>query len=154
MLASTVAMSSDESFEPVLEICLCANLRKLSRLVTRRYDSALRPMGMTAAQFAILSFLVGKQPQRHNGLATVLGMDPTTLTRNLQRLMKKGWIDVERAEDQRVRLIVLTPAGHSMQAQAQKLWTRVQTELASRLGVEQSSQFLQILEATADLIRD
>ena len=63
--------------------CLCFNLRKAARALTQTYDAALKPAGVTAPQFALLSTLAGYGPVSLSDLAAALGMDRTTLTRNL-----------------------------------------------------------------------
>jgi DNA-binding MarR family transcriptional regulator len=70
--------------------CACANLRRAARIVTQRYDQHLQPAGIKTTQFTLLQALTraGNISQGH--LGDLLGLDSTTLTRNLALLRRKG----------------------------------------------------------------
>src|SRR5260370_41963200 len=70
--------------------CMCASFRRASRTLTQLYDEALRPVGLRATQFTILQalFLAGEVSQ--GGLAQILAMDSTTLTRTLRIMAGRG----------------------------------------------------------------
>jgi len=136
--------------EPGIDICTCASLRKATRLVTQQYDAALRPAGLRATQFTILSVLMAKDQMRQSELAKVLGMEGTTLTRNLQPLLKKGWIRIDRDDDQRVRLISLTPGGKQVHNEAKPMWLQAQTYLVNQLGHGQWASLVASLKSTAE----
>ena len=80
-------MSTDQNIpdDPDIGVCACANLRRATRLVTQSYDAALRPVGLRVTQFTILAVLAKRGQMRQSKLADILGMDGTTLTRNLRR---------------------------------------------------------------------
>ena len=126
--------NGNNSSEPGIDVCACANLRRTTRLVTQAYDAALKPAGLRATQFTALSVLANNPEIRQSDLAELLGMDGTTLTRNLRILMKSGWIRIDRAEDQRVRLISITESGRRVLDRAVPLWRAVQAKLVSGLG--------------------
>ncbi|AZO78007.1 MULTISPECIES: MarR family winged helix-turn-helix transcriptional regulator [unclassified Bosea (in: a-proteobacteria)] len=119
----------------ISESCFCMNLRKAARLIARRYDEALRPLGLTSGQFSILAALLRPGPVPLGALADVLGMERTTLNRNLRPLEKLKLVEtIPDPADARVRGLRLTGAGREMAAKAVPLWQRAQEEANGRLG--------------------
>jgi len=119
--------------------------------VTQQYDAALRQAGLRATQFTILAALANGQEMRQSDLANMLGMEGTTLTRNLQPLFKKDWVRIDRDVDQRVRLISLTQTGQQVYANAKPLWLQVQTHFVNELGKGPWSSLVEALETTAGI---
>ena len=136
---------------PEVQFCACANLRRTTRMVTQAYDAALRPAGLRATQFAMLSVLAKRGRIRQSEFADILGMDGSTLTRNLQPLLKNEWIQIDREEDQRVRLISITKPGRQVLDQAVPLWRQIQSRFVMGLGDEQWSVLLGTLATAADI---
>ncbi len=128
--------------------CTCANLRMAARTVTQAYDEALRPYGLKTTQFTLLATLSECGDLPLTKLAQALGLDRTTLTRNLKPLIAKAWIADSRDEDHRVRLIGLTPAGKRMLGLALPLWRAAQSGLAENLGSKRWSRLLGDLSKT------
>ena len=120
-------------------------------MVTQVYDAALRPVGLRATQFTMLSVLAKRGQIRQSKFADILGMDGTTLTRNLQPLLKNEWIQIDREEDQRVRLISITKLGRDVLDQAVPLWWQVQSRFVTGLGDERWSGLLGTLATAADI---
>jgi DNA-binding MarR family transcriptional regulator len=114
-----------------LEACVCANLRKTTRVVTQLYDSALSPVGLRATQFTVLATLAMAGGAPLTQLAEALVMDRTTLTRNLKPLINRGLVRVENDKDQRVRRIQLTDDGMKLFQQARPRWAKVQARLVA-----------------------
>ena len=137
--------------EPGIGVCACANLRRTTRLVTQAYDAALKPAGLRATQFTALSVLANNPEIRQSDLAETLGMDGTTLTRNLQILLKAGWISIDRAEDQRVRLISITEGGRQVLERAVPLWREIQAKFVSGLEVYTLTGFMGVLSKAVDV---
>ncbi len=137
--------------EPGIGTCACANLRRTTRLVTQAYDAALKPAGLRATQFTALAALANNPEIRQSELAELLGMDGTTLTRNLKILLKAGWIKIGRAEDQRIRLVSITEDGQQVLERAIPLWREIQTRFVSGLGVYTLSGFLGVVAKAKDV---
>ena len=136
---------------PDIQVCACANLRRATRMVTQAYNGALRPAGLRATQFTMLSTLNKRGQIRQSNMAAILGMDGTTLTRNLKPLLKNNWIEIDRDSDQRVRLVSITAPGQRVLAKAVSLWRQVQAQFVTGLGDEQWPQFLTALATSADI---
>ena len=137
--------------DPDIQACTCANLRRATRMVTQAYDAALRPAGLRATQFTLLSVLARRGQLRQSDFADILGMDGTTLTRNLKPLLKNDWIQIDRDEDQRVRLVSITELGREVMDRAVPLWRAVQSRFVTGLGEEQWSGLLAALSGTIDI---
>ena len=136
---------------PDIQVCACANLRRATRMVTQAYDSALRPAGLRATQFTMLSVLAKRGQLRQSQFAEILAMDGTTLTRNLQPLLRKDWIEIDRDDDQRVRLISITDQGRRVLDNAVPLWQQAQAKFADGLGKDDLSSMLGALARTVDI---
>jgi DNA-binding MarR family transcriptional regulator len=114
--------------------CTCFNLRKAARAVTQLYDEALKPSGLRATQFSLLSVVENKGPTGITDLAHMLVMDRTTLTRNLKPFMGQKLLEVIDGADRRQRPVILTSRGQATLARALPLWREVQARLAEGLG--------------------
>ena len=114
--------------------CLCFNLRKATRALTQTYDAALKPAGITAPQFTLLTAVKRQGPVPLSDLAAALGMDRTTLTRNLKPLQRDGLVASADGDDRRVRLLTLTAAGRTRLGYAEPLWRAVQLKVAGTFG--------------------
>jgi DNA-binding MarR family transcriptional regulator len=109
----------------VRDTCLCLHLQRAARALARRFDDALRPLGLTNGQFSLLMSLNRPEPASIKSVAALLGMDRTTLTANLKPLERRGLVKgVVDAADRRTRLLVLTGAGRSLLASAAPIWRR------------------------------
>jgi len=131
--------------------CACFNIRKAARKVTQSYDRALLPAGLAATQFSLLAVLArerGKAGIPMTRLAKQLGMDRTTLTRNLRVVERAKWVSVRPGDDPRERLVTLTAAGRKKFASALPWWKDAQTRTAKRLG---RANFNLLLDLTARL---
>ena len=120
--------------------CSLAALRRAGRAVTRHYEAAFRGSGLRATQFNLLSALAIGGPTTMSKLASRIGVERTTLTRNLRPLEANGWVTTtsDAAGDQRLRRVELTAKGRSVAARALPAWRRAQAdvaELLERFGV-------------------
>src|SRR4051794_20846562 len=91
--------------------CVCGNLRMAARLVTQRYDDALRPVGLRIMQFTLLARLHAAGAIIMTELAEAAALDRTTLTRNLKPLIERGYVRTVSGKDRRERLVALTDRG-------------------------------------------
>jgi DNA-binding MarR family transcriptional regulator len=113
--------------------CACQKVRIAARAVTRAYDQALRPVGLRSTQFTVLVAASVADGIPLNQLATLLGLERTTLTRSLEGIEKEGLIRVESV-DGRTRKVVLTQPGKDRLDLALPLWNQAQENLRERLG--------------------
>jgi DNA-binding MarR family transcriptional regulator len=110
--------------------------RLLSRSITVIYDEKLRPFGLTAAQFILLS-MISRGPITRADVARLQHLDRSTLTRNLKSIFAKGWVEEVRDHaDGRSRPIALTEAGRSLLLQAEPEWLAAEVEATALLGAD------------------
>ncbi|MFC0669070.1 MarR family winged helix-turn-helix transcriptional regulator [Azotobacter chroococcum] len=126
--------------------CLCTKLRRATRSVSRLYDDALAGVGVNAAQYSLLRNLERLGRPSITELAEAMGLDRSTLGRNLRVLEGKGLLALEGGEDQRNRLVSLTAAGRDCLDQAKAAWAQVQEQLGQRLGPEKRSALMALLD--------
>jgi DNA-binding MarR family transcriptional regulator len=123
----------DPPFEVTIKVrdtCLCLHVQRAARAVARRFDDALRPLGLTNGQFSLLMSLNRPKPPGIGSVAALLAMDRTTLTANLKPLERRGLVTVSVDEqDRRNRLMTLTPAGRALLASAVPVWERTHVEI-------------------------
>ncbi len=117
------------------EACTAMAVRRLARRVTRLYDDALAPHGLTIGQLGLLYALRRSRGISVNALADRLDSDASTLSRLLRPLEAAGLLTVVVAPaDRRQRLVLLTDAGFERRGRATPAWRAVQAEIANRLG--------------------
>src|SRR5579862_1347041 len=116
--------------------CMCANLRRADRVVTRYYDAMLRPSGLNATQFTLLQALNYASEISQKKLAGLLEIDSTTLTRTLAPLRQKGWLRSETGADRRELRLSLTATGKREYKRALPHWRSAQKGLEQALGKE------------------
>ena len=146
-------MIETEPPQPDIRLCAHANLRQAMRVVAQAYDAALRPSGLKATQFTLLAVLARRGGMALTKLSEILVMDRTTLTRNLKPLQAKGWIEIGREKDERIRLIAITDAGRAIVARATPLWRDAQTRVTERFGEIRLSAMIGDLNALVETVR-
>lgn len=79
-------------------------------------------------------------------LSVALGMDRTTLSRNLKPLLARGLVQSAPGDDRRSKRLVLTAAGEAAWSQAKALWRQAQSELQRRLGEDAVARLNALLD--------
>ncbi len=115
--------------------CVGFNTRRVTRLVTQYYDRTLAPTGLRSTQYSLLSVLSLMDEFLMQDLALVLAMDRTTLTRNLNPLLKQGLVKVSVGNDRRARPVKITPKGKLALENAHPFWEKAQSHITDRLGI-------------------
>ena len=114
--------------------CTNFKLKQLTRRVTRHYERFMDGAGLKITQYSLLSHVVTLGPIGAGELAVRMALGPSTLTRNLQPLVDRGWIEMQPGADARSRIVTITAAGLAQRALAQKAWKRAQLALNEQLG--------------------
>ena len=119
----------------VRDNCLCLQAQRAARALARRFDDALRPVGLTNGQFSLLMALNRPEPPPMGPVASLLAMDRTTLTAALKPLERRGLVTVEPdPRDRRGRLLRLTPDGRRLLAQALPIWQETHAKVDAQLS--------------------
>ena len=121
----------------VRDACLCLHVQRTARGLSRRFDDALRPLGLTAGQFSLLMALNRPEPPTMAPVAELLGMNRTTLTAALKPLERDGLVEsMPDRKDQRARRLRITLRGRELRGQAVPLWRREMAALTDLLDGE------------------
>jgi DNA-binding MarR family transcriptional regulator len=115
--------------------CNCFALRQAARFVTQMYERHMGRVGLTAAQFTILSKLARMPNLTMLDLADAMVMDRTTLVRALKPLQRDGFVVAETSEhDGRTLMFRLSPSGERVFDQAVIAWREAQEEFETKFG--------------------
>jgi DNA-binding MarR family transcriptional regulator len=132
-----VSKRDDLPFEITHEVrdtCLCLHLQRAARAVARRFDAALRPLGLTNGQFSLLMSLNRPEAPSIGSVSALLAMDRTTLTANLKPLERRGLVEVMVDDaDRRARRVALTATGRSLLVAACPVWKQTHTAVEDSL---------------------
>ena len=134
--------------------CTNLKLRQLNRMVTRHYDRYVAESGLKNTQYSLLSHVVRLGPIRPSDLAKRMQMDASTLTRNMQPLVARGWLKIGAGDDARSRVVEATEAGHAKRAEGQRAWKEAQMALNEQLGVERVAALHELLDACIECLDD
>jgi DNA-binding MarR family transcriptional regulator len=118
--------------EEVADRCIASRVRMLSRVMTGIYQEELRPHGLTAAQFNILTALALTGDLAQSKLAVALRLEKSTVSRNVALMVENGWVVASGAG--RGMSLSLSTAGASLFRAAHPAWARAQTRAAAVLG--------------------
>jgi DNA-binding MarR family transcriptional regulator len=109
-------------------------MQRAARILARRFDEALRPLGLTNGQFSLLISLNRPKPPGMASVSSLLGMDRTTLTAALKPLERRGLVKLATdPSDRRGRRLSLTREGKVLLASAVPLWERTHLEVTAPL---------------------
>lgn len=115
--------------------CLCLHAQRAARALSRRFDEAFRPYGITSGQFSLLNSLNRPSPPTIGQVAETLAMDRSTVTANLKPLERTGLVTATvDPEDRRGRRIALTDAGRDLLARTTPVWVAEHGAVEAELG--------------------
>jgi DNA-binding MarR family transcriptional regulator len=118
----------------VRDCCLCLHLQRAARALARRFDEALRPLGLTNGQFSLMMSLHRPEPPGMTSVSSLLGMDRTTLTAALKPLERRGLVRVTTdPSDRRGRRLSLTREGRTLLASAVPVWEQTHVKVTAPL---------------------
>lgn len=130
--------------------CVAVRLRMLNRVVTNVYDETLRPFGLKVSQMNILVAAALMGSSRPTDLGEALHLDISTLSRNLERMKNRGWLELLHDDhDGRAQQVRLTSEGRQLLEKAAGAWEAAQSQVIATLGTE----MIQQLTTSADRIR-
>jgi DNA-binding MarR family transcriptional regulator len=114
--------------------CLGLASRRAARALSRSYERKLRPHGIRIGQFSALTALMLRGPLTVGTLADFLGVERTTLTRNLALIEAKRWVAIHPGKDARSRVVEVTAAGRARVAEAFPAWREAQAAAREAMG--------------------
>ena len=146
-----MSISTEITFDTariVRDTCLCLHVQRAARALARRFDEAMRPVGLTNGQFSLLMSLNRPEPPAMGAVASLLAMDRTTLTAALKPLERRGLVAVTLdPTDHRRRKLTLTPAGRAVLSRALPIWRSTHATIDSLLDDAEPTRFRKSLQA-------
>ena len=129
-----MGQATTRSIDTISRTCIAVRLRLLNRVVTNFYDDALRPLGLKVSQLNILIVTAKLGLARPAQVCEILQLDTSTLSRNVERMRAKGWLEVVPAEDARTQPFRLTAQGRRLLERAVPAWEQAQSQATEFLG--------------------
>ena len=125
--------------------CICQNIRRAANVVTAFYDSVMKPLGITANQYSILRHVQVLAPCTTTKLAEAMGLERTTLTRNLKPLTQAELLEDFATSGQRDHQYQLTGSGEKLLKKALPRWEKSQKQLQHHIGEKEMILFMKVL---------
>ncbi len=122
------------SVELIAEECIAVRLRVLTRAVTKLYNKSLRPHGLTVSQMNILVAVSRLGDAKQQEVCRILHLDKSSLSRDVERMRARGWLDIQSGEDRRTALLRVARSGRALLQQTFPAWHRAQRQAKALLG--------------------
>ena len=127
-------VKSSRAFDAIAQSCIAVRLRLLNRVITNLYDDALRPLGLKVSQVHILVVTAKLGVAQPGKVCELFRLDASTLSRNVERMRARGWLEVVPGEDARTQSFRLTAQGLRVLERAVPAWERAQQQAEKLLG--------------------
>src|SRR5438046_8775226 len=127
-------MDNQKNIDTIARNCIAVRLRLLNRVVTNLYDDSLRPLGLKVSQVNILVVTAKLGLAQPAQVCDILHLDTSTLSRNVERMRAKGWLEVVPGEDARTQPFRLTAQGRRLLERAVPAWEQAQKQAGELLG--------------------
>ena len=124
----------DRAADMIADECIAVRVRMLNRTITAIYDAALRPLGLTAGQLNVLVVIAKRGPIAPGEVARRLNMEKSTVSRNVARMRKNGWLTVTAAGSGSQQQLTLTWQGETLLTKSVPAWEEAQTQASALLG--------------------
>ena len=131
-----VVDAKDLDTKSVEGVCVGGCVRKLNRMVTAIYDTALANAGVKTSQFSVLVSVANRKQARPAEMTRLLQLDESTLSRNVDRMCARGWLRIVPDADRRSHLIEVTDKGQALIRKSLPAWQKAQAEVSQRLGTD------------------
>ena len=129
--------------------CVCFNLRRVARVVTQFFDAEMRRHGIRSTQGSLLAALHSTGTSTMAELSEILGMERTTLLRNIRPLQRDGLVSVEGGGQGGFVELSLTAKGRKQIEKLTPAWESAQKAAVRVLGEERWSALLADLDKVA-----
>lgn len=131
--------------------CVNAKLRRLHRMLNQHYQKAYKPFGLQGTMVPIM-FMVGKNPGiNQKTVASRLVLDPSTMSRDIQMLHKKGWLTVNKGADPRHSELYVTTEGYKVLEKVAPVWQELHSKTSALLGTFNIQLIDQLITAIQQL---
>jgi DNA-binding MarR family transcriptional regulator len=138
---------ASEAARIIARECLALRVRRLDRSLSRIYEGALRPHGLTIAQLGLLTAVALSGAVQPSRLGEILDLERSTVSRNVALILRKGWVSAVAAGNGRSQLLAITRRGESLLDEALPAWRRAQKNAEELLTPEGVLAFLRVARA-------
>ena len=132
-------------FDTVAAQCIVSRARSTSRAISAVYDQGLRPLGLRVSQMPILVSIATCRTAKQSELGPALLMEKSTISRNVDVLVRNGWIRASAGEGG-TRELKLTATGRKLLDRAIPVWQKAQRKMYSLLGEKDAAAMRRIAE--------
>ena len=129
------------------------HLKSLVREMDQHFEASLSCAELTVAQYLTLCEISRVGAVRMGDLAQALDIAPWTLSRRVKVLVERGLLECSVGEDNRMRLVRLSPAGDDKRIQATGHWHRAEQGLNGTYGVPRLLRLEALIEDLAQIVR-
>ncbi len=135
----------------IAQDCIAVRMRLLNRVVTKIYDDALRPLGIKTSQLNILVVTARLELARPAEICSRLKMDISTVSRNVDRMRARGWIQfLDDEKDARAHQLRLSAKGRQLLEKAKPAWEKAQENVKKLLGQSGVAALVKAAEKVRD----
>jgi DNA-binding MarR family transcriptional regulator len=127
-------MTSGKSCKTMALECVALRVRLLNRVVTKLYDDTLRPHGLRTAQMNILVAVSVMKSASPSEIERRLCLEKSTVSRNVDRMRRRGWIESVPGKDGRSHQLQVTRQGEKLLSKASVAWQQAQEKAVSLIG--------------------
>jgi len=114
--------------------CINGKLRKLHKLINTAYKNAYKPFDLRGSMVSIL-FVIGKRRGiSQKEIATTLLLDESTMSRDLQKLVKRGLVQINKNTGTAKSAAELTKEGCLLLEEIAPIWHQLHQKVATILG--------------------
>ena len=128
--------NAQDLLQEVASHCVAVRTRVINRVVTGMYNDAMRPFGVRVEQMNIIIVVARRGEVSPSQVAEFLHLEKSTLSRNVERLQEKGWLEVVAQEDGRTHHLKVTKEGLALFRKLLPGWRKVQVQVTELLGKE------------------
>jgi DNA-binding MarR family transcriptional regulator len=129
-----ITSKDDALIETVARECIANKVRLLNRAVSAVYDEALRPHGLKISQMSVLVTVSKLGKASPGAIGRMLHMEKSTLSRNVDRMRARGWLEASPTEDGRTTELRVTASGKRLLREVHPAWSRAQQRAGEMLG--------------------
>jgi DNA-binding MarR family transcriptional regulator len=133
------------TIDTIARTCIAVRLRLLNRVISNLYDDALRPLRVKVSQANILIVTAKLGVALPTRVCELLQLDLSTLSRNVELMRARGWLEVVPGDDGRTHPFRLTDEGKRLIEKMIPAWEKAQEEAQALLGEE----FVSLLDQAA-----
>jgi DNA-binding MarR family transcriptional regulator len=126
--------TSSRATDAIARNCVAVRLRLLNRVVTNLYDDALRPLGLKVSQVHILVVTAKLGLAQPAKVCELFRLHASTLSRNVERMRARGWLEVVPGDDARTQAFRVTAQGRRVLERAVTAWEQAQQQAEELLG--------------------